>query len=315
MRYVARQTGLKPHLIRTWEERYGAIRPQRSASNHRLYADNEIERLSLLKEAVDCGHAISTLAPLSDSDLRGLVERSRKGKQGFQKDSGGALPAVSEPASSEMSGEWVDAALAPILRLNAQNLENVLGQAAVAMPRQVFLEQLVVPLFNRVGTLWQSGRLKIVNEHLASSVVRAVLWDMLRTVAPAETAPRIIVATPVGHWHDIGALASALTASEAGWQACYFGPNLPAEEIAYAALELEGRALCLSIGHHLDDRTLPIELKVLRRAVGSRMPLFVGGAGADRAVRMAPEAHAQLVDRLEALRRRLNALTARGRQG
>ena len=53
IRYVALRTGLKPHLIRTWEDRYGVVRPHRTRSNRRLYCDGEVHRLKLLKAVVD----------------------------------------------------------------------------------------------------------------------------------------------------------------------------------------------------------------------------------------------------------------------
>ena len=58
VRYVARQTGLTPHLIRSWERRYAAVAPRRTDTNHRLYSDDDIERLSLLRNAVKAGQSI-----------------------------------------------------------------------------------------------------------------------------------------------------------------------------------------------------------------------------------------------------------------
>jgi methylmalonyl-CoA mutase cobalamin-binding subunit len=139
----------------------------------------------------------------------------------------------------------------------------------------------VLPLFERIGELWRLGKLKTINEHMASVVIRSILWDMLRSVHLSEAAPRIVVATPVGHWHELGALASALAASESGWRVYYFGPNLPAEEIAYAAKKFSVRALALSLCHLLNDHRLSGELKKLRRLVGSDLPIFIGGPGTE----------------------------------
>ncbi|HQO87357.1 MAG TPA: MerR family transcriptional regulator, partial [Bacteroidia bacterium] len=33
-------TGIKPHTIRIWEQRYGIIKPQRTATNIRYYTEN-----------------------------------------------------------------------------------------------------------------------------------------------------------------------------------------------------------------------------------------------------------------------------------
>ncbi len=72
---AASLTGLDPHTIRAWERRHGAVEPQRSASGTRLYDDDAIARLQLLKALVDCGEAIGTIAGLSDEALRARLER------------------------------------------------------------------------------------------------------------------------------------------------------------------------------------------------------------------------------------------------
>lgn len=307
MRYVARRTGLKPYLIRTWEERYAAVCPRRSETNRRLYSDADIERLILIKRAVDSGHTISTVAALSDSDLRSLVQAGDTETQRVD----GETPSIRTPDAAdpqEDSGERVRAALDHILRLDANGLERVLTAAAVELSRRAFVQQVVMPMFRQIGTLWQSGDLKIVNEHMASVTVRAILWDMLRTVEVAATAPRIVVATPVGHWHEFGALASALAASESGWRACYFGPNLPSEEIAYAAQQLEARALCLSLCHQLDDRHLPVEMTKLRRAIGDQLPLFVGGTGSSIVAKLSDRLKLSVVNDLDLFRQQLEEM-------
>ena len=279
IKYVASKTGLKPYLIRSWEMRYQAICPQRSDSNRRCFTDNDVKRLRLLKQAVDEGHPISAVAKRSSDELSRLLER------GFALvdaddpiDTGIASSGLDDEA---MAAQFVERALLHIIRLNPSALEHVLNDAAVDMPRQSFLQTVVLPLFESIGELWRLGKLKTISEHMASVVVRTILWDMLRSVHLSEAAPRIVVATPVGHWHELGALASALAASESGWRVYYFGPNLPAEEIAYAAKKFSVKALALSLCHLLNDHRLSGELKKLRRLVGSGLPIFIGGPGTD----------------------------------
>ena len=279
IKYVSSKTGLKPYLIRSWEARYQAICPQRSDNNRRCFTDKDVKRLRLLKQAVDEGHPISTVAKMSSDELGRLLERDIvKVNADDAIDTGTASSGLAVDA---MAAYFVEQALFHTTRLNPSALEQVLNDAAVDMPRQSFLQLVVLPLFERIGELWRLGKLKTINEHMASVVVRRILWDMLRSVHLSEAAPRIIVATPVGHWHELGALASALAASESGWHVYYFGPNLPAEEIAYAAKQFSVKALALSLCHLLNDHRLSGELKKLRRLVGNDLAIFIGGPGAD----------------------------------
>jgi DNA-binding transcriptional MerR regulator len=81
---VAGMTGSPAPTIRIWERRYGLVRPHRSAGNLRLYTQADIERLELVKAAVDAGHSISTVAALSPDQLRaraqGVQRREASGR-------------------------------------------------------------------------------------------------------------------------------------------------------------------------------------------------------------------------------------------
>jgi DNA-binding transcriptional MerR regulator len=55
---VARRTGLSPDVLRVWEKRYQAVEPGRTKTGRRLYSDDDIERLRLLREATSRGRRI-----------------------------------------------------------------------------------------------------------------------------------------------------------------------------------------------------------------------------------------------------------------
>lgn len=270
IRYVANLTGLKPHVIRTWEKRYSAVTPRRTETNRRVYSADDIQRLRLLKVAVKSGQTISHVAPLKTEELTALNSR-------IEQVLDNSKIRASGPEASDQTEQIVNQAFERIVQLDRMGLEAVLEGAAVKLPRQLLLSKVIQPLFDRIGAEWASGRLKIINEHMATIVVRSFLWDMLRSTALADPAPKIVVAAPAGQWHETGALVVALTASECGWQPMYFGPNLPAEEIAAAVQKTESRALALSICHHTDETRLALELKRLNRYVGRRVQIYIGG--------------------------------------
>jgi MerR family transcriptional regulator, light-induced transcriptional regulator len=67
---VSHLTGIPVQTIRVWESRHAVVKPARSAGNVRLYRRADIERLSLVKAAVDAGQAISTVATLTDRQIK-----------------------------------------------------------------------------------------------------------------------------------------------------------------------------------------------------------------------------------------------------
>jgi MerR-like DNA binding protein/GAF domain-containing protein len=55
---VSQRTGIPAATLRTWERRYGFVRPLRSPSGYRLYSDDEIVRIQQVKYLLDQGHTI-----------------------------------------------------------------------------------------------------------------------------------------------------------------------------------------------------------------------------------------------------------------
>ena len=70
---AARLAGVPVETLRVWERRYGVSAPQRSARGQRLYSDDDVRRLALIKQLVDQGHPIGAVAGLPVQRLMALV--------------------------------------------------------------------------------------------------------------------------------------------------------------------------------------------------------------------------------------------------
>ncbi len=71
---VARLTGIPVDTVRMWERRYAVVQPQRNEGNKRRYGAEDVARLTLIKRLVDRGNPISTIARLSDQQLRDRLQ-------------------------------------------------------------------------------------------------------------------------------------------------------------------------------------------------------------------------------------------------
>ncbi len=78
---VAKLTGISTHTIRMWERRYGLVEPDRSQSRNRRYNQQDLERLKLIKQLVDQGHTIGTIARLNTPELQTLLNQQRTWSQ------------------------------------------------------------------------------------------------------------------------------------------------------------------------------------------------------------------------------------------
>lgn len=67
---VARRTQTHTETLRVWERRYALVVPGRSDTGRRLYSEEDIIKISLVKQLTDAGHPVSGLAKLSIDALR-----------------------------------------------------------------------------------------------------------------------------------------------------------------------------------------------------------------------------------------------------
>ncbi len=228
----------------------------------------------MLARAVKAGHSIGSIAHLSTDMLAKIFQA--------QQDSDDMPAKACQTLGILKEERHLDDALAATMVLDAASLERIMAEAAVTRSTPELLDHLLIPFMTRLGDLWQEGKLRVAQEHMASGIVRTFLGGLLRTCDSSDSVPRIIMATPVGQLHEIGAVMAAVTAASEGWSTIYLGPNLPAEEIAGAADRIGARAIALSIIYPPDDARLALELKRLRNYTSDDVSLFVGGRSAEK---------------------------------
>lgn len=266
---AAKLAGVTAHVIRAWEKRYNAVSPDRTDTNRRLYSGDEIERLRLLGVLTRQGHRIGDIARQPTPALANLVAGLR---QDAASRSDLTVDFLMEPALQD--------ALAFIGRMDPAGLDGILRQGAVALGQRGVLGKLISPLARRLGERWADGTLSAAHEHFASSILREFLSRASPSYAESVHAPMLLVATPAGQLHELGAAMVAAYARDLGWRVRYLGPSLPAADIAHAAVAHSAHVVALSIVHPADDPGLPGELKYLRQLLPAKTTLIAGGQAA-----------------------------------
>lgn len=311
---VSQRTGLSQHAIRMWEKRYGAIVPSRTSTNRRRYSEDDVQRLILLVRAKKAGHSIGQLAQLPTNQLFEIIEvvpadgfSAGRAHDSILTNRRTKITVDSDPAAGQI---YVARCLEAIEQIDATTLGRIFLKASSALGRIAVIDQVLVPVSIEVGERWRAGSLRVVHEHLASTISRFFL-DGLRIETRAPTsAPRVVVTTPAGQMHELGALAVAATAATEGWQVTYLGPDLPAEEIVAAVGHLQAGALALSIVHPPDDPYLVQELVTLRRGLPPGVAIFAGGRSASAYQREIEEIGATTLSDLAGLRFALEDIRA-----
>jgi DNA-binding transcriptional MerR regulator/methanogenic corrinoid protein MtbC1 len=275
IRAVATLTGIPEDTLRAWERRYRAVTPQRSGRG-RLYSDREIQRLVLLREAVEQGHSIGQIATVSDDQLRALLRKSED--LALEKGPGRGTARKQKSAGDEDTS--LGGVLAAVGVYDYVRAERELGRLAAATPRpRDLVHQMAFPLMRITGERWHDGKFTIAQEHMITSLLTGLFASMLRLYAPANPRAKVLMATPENEHHGFGILAAAMLTAAGGLGAIHLGTNLPTRDIIQAARKTEANAILMGLCGAKLETAIPV-LQEIQSKVIPRTRLWVGGASA-----------------------------------
>ena len=272
IRAVAKLTGLTIDTLRQWERRYAAVRPERSTRG-RQYSGDQIDRLMLLRKAVERGHSIGQIASLEDLALRGLLEGRAGVAEPKSTAQGSLLP--SQHHSGQPPSHPRDSLIDAFCSFKVSWANAELGRLAALLAPRDLIFQVLLPLMREVGERWHRNEIGIAQEHLISSAVRNLLGALIRLLPARSSAPDILIATLTGELHEFGILAAAMLAATSGLNPLLLGPNLPAADLAAAAAVLS--AGIVLVGSTNTQPHAVAELASLAKGLPRGTELWVGG--------------------------------------
>jgi methanogenic corrinoid protein MtbC1 len=233
-------------------EREGLLTPRRTEGGHRVYSDQDIERVALIKEW--------QRQRLSLGDIRARLAASDR---------------LADPAA--ISARFLDQVLARDL---AGAFQTVIAGDDLGIPLVTLFGEVLAPALHEVGDRWQHGLLLVAQEKEVSELTRDVVAELSWRHAPPEPErPAIVAGCIRGERHELGLrMVCGLLRAE-GWAIHYLGADVDAEFLLQAIRLHQPAAVLLSISieHHIP--ALRDTVARLREET-SALPVIVGGAAA-----------------------------------
>ncbi len=247
---LARRTGVPPHTLRKWEQRYGVICPARTSGGQRRYGEGDVARITWLRDRLRDGYRISEAAALL---------------------AGSPVPART---ATELRAALAESASAT----NADAVEALLDQTLALLPLTEALEEVIRPALVVTGERWERGELTVAQEHMLSAAVRGRIVRLLADRRPAVRGHAVLACAP-GERHELGLLMLAAMLCADGWGVAYLGAETPIRDaLAFAGMS-QARLLCLSV-------TMPQHIEALVDGLALRprggLHVVLGGAVASR---------------------------------
>lgn len=279
---TAQLTGVPRETLRKWEIRYGVVAPVRSEGNYRLYDDEAVRRLSVMRDLVDAGWAPRIAA-------RKVLEEPTG--------SASALPSAEEGSPLSHLDELISCAL----DFDVVRLESLVDKAFAQAELPVVVDDWLLPSLVRLGEAWQRGDISIAGEHFVSAaVLRRLSQEFHQLPHPGAGAPMVMVGLARGSRHELGVMAFAMVLRSRGVAVTYLGADLPIEAWIDTARAVRPDAVVLGVPT-IED--LPAVREAVQ-SISAMAPVLLGGAhqhrveGAEPLGHRAGEAAAALAHRL-----------------
>lgn len=271
---VERESGIAKETLRAWERRYRFPAPSRDPNGDRIYAEQELIRLQLIKRLVDQGFRPGKVVALGREELAALVARAGHSRVGRVPDANAAL-----------LGEC----MAMIAEHKADELRQTLVQAQLRFGLRNFVTTLVAPLTIKVGDAWAAGDMAVFEEHMFAETLQGVMRSAIHAASQhidrAHAAPRILLTTVPLERHGLGLLmAEALFALE-GAYCISLGVQTPLAEIVTAARAHRADIVALSFSSLVAPRVAMDNVAQLVDQLDGMASVWCGGSCAEGLVR------------------------------
>ena len=257
---VERETGLSKDTLRVWERRYGFPSPARNINDERVYPEEQIQRLRIIRRLLDAGLRPGNIVGLSLEQLNAVL-----------------VPVPDIKATVNDAVDWPQGFLQLIKSHRADKLRQQLAQLLLQQGLRQFILEVIVPLNALVGNAWLRGAIEIFEEHLYTAQVQSLLQHALGAIPPSSLAPRVLLTTLPGEEHQLGMLMAQAFLAIEGAQCVSLGIQTPPSDILKAVDAHQVDIVGLSCTAANPSRATHAQLAALRENLDVRVELWVGG--------------------------------------
>lgn len=244
---LAQFSGIKPHTIRIWEQRYGALSPKRTAGNTRTYDSLDLKRLLNIVSLIDSGYRISELGSMNDEGLNDLIKQ-----QYHLEDNGNTLQFVPQLLSAGMA-------------FDERSFQKSLSHCFSKFGTIRTYKDVIYPLINRVGLMWSADMLPPAQEHFMCNLIRQKLLVAIDALPlPPNTNKIWLLYLPEDEYHEIGLLFSHYVLKQKQQRVVYLGASVPLSTLALAIERIDPDFLLLFFVHYDFPENLNTYLKKTR---------------------------------------------------
>lgn len=259
-------SGIKPHTIRIWEQRYNALKPQRSEGNTRYYDGAQLRRLLNIVSLSGTGNKISRLCSMSDEELFKL-------RAEYESDAG----------LNNDYEYFINQLISGGMCYDEINFDKSFSHCMLRFGLQKTYVEIILPMLERIGLMWSVNNIPPSQEHYISNLLKQKLYTAIDSMPPVTKADESwLLFLPEDEFHEIGLLFSNYFLRSKAKNVIYLGANVPLSSVKNALEDLNIQKLLLFMVHSDLPDKVESYLQELNVLAGERKVFIAGsGVGAD----------------------------------
>ena len=204
-------TGISKFLLRTWENRYGYLKAERTNTKIRFYTDELLVRALNTNYILENGVKISTVSKMSDDDIAEKVEEIKS-------------------SANQNSNEqyFITKFIESALEYDSALFHKIYKDGLEEFGFVDFYKNVLLPTFSKIGIFWLTNRIAPSQEHFLSELVRQkILSNVDNHCDNTKFKSSWLLFLPENEFHDIGLLFAKFLLVCYGCEVIYLGTNVP----------------------------------------------------------------------------------------
>ncbi|MBA2499936.1 MAG: MerR family transcriptional regulator [Chitinophagaceae bacterium] len=210
IRHLEKFSGIRTHTLRTWEQRYDLLSPQRSETNYRMYSIKEAKKILNIALLNKNGHKISFLSTLTDAEIENRIHQ-------FTNDYNKIEVAIID-------------LIIKMYSMNAEGFEKVLEHCRRTWNIDIMLKEIIYPFLIKTELLWHGNRLS--EEHFAIPVIRKNIILGIENAGDALNKDQyVLLFLSNQNQFDLALLYTHYLLKQNGTQVLYMGNDVSVDNI------------------------------------------------------------------------------------
>ncbi|WP_462316975.1 cobalamin B12-binding domain-containing protein [Marinilabilia sp.] len=140
-------------------------------------------------------------------------------------------------------------------------------------------EYLIKETMYEIGYLWETGKISVATEHLASAIVENLMNEIYHLVTTPEKKEDLAVICSIeNEQHQIGSKMVSDVYEMNNWNTRYLGANTPQKDLIHFAKSVNPKMLALSMSLFFHLPELENTLQTLKKELPGLL-IIIGGQG------------------------------------